>query len=68
MSSKEKMITLTATCLICKKKHYIAVPESGYIAWQNGARIQDALPTLSANERELFLSNMCGACFDKLFD
>ena len=35
--------------------------------WQNGSLIQDAMPYLSADERELLISGTCGTCFDKMF-
>ena len=30
--------------------------------------IQDIFPELSPGERELFVSGMCGECFDKVFE
>lgn len=32
-----------------------------------GMHIQHAMPTKSADERELLISNTCGPCFDNLF-
>jgi hypothetical protein len=29
--------------------------------------IQDAMPYLSAGEREILISKTCGECFDKMF-
>lgn len=55
-------------CVNCKKKHTIIVPIAGYKLWASGqALIQDALPGLSADERELLVSNICPACWNKLF-
>ena len=36
--------------------------------WQDGELIQDAIPYLSADEREILISHVCGVCFDKMFD
>ena len=31
-------------------------------------KIQDALPELSADKREMMLTNICDKCFDKTFN
>ena len=55
-------------CLSCKTKHTILVPTGGYKKWASGlAHIQDAMPGLSEDERELLVSNICPTCWDKLF-
>jgi len=39
-----------------------------FIRWEEeGELIQNALPYLSADERELLISGICGGCFDKMF-
>lgn len=56
------------TCVNCKTKHTILVPTAGYKLWASGqAKIQDAMPQLSEDERELLMSNICPVCWDKLF-
>ena len=37
------------------------------VDWKGGKYIQDAMPYLSADERELLISGTCGTCFDKMF-
>lgn len=55
-------------CRMCGKKHVIIMPAAGYLLWaQRRAKIQDALPNLTADERELLVSGICGKCFDKMF-
>ena len=55
-------------CIICGTPHTIVVPTEGYKRWKNReAHIQDALPTLTANERELLMSGICPVCWDKHF-
>lgn len=55
-------------CVSCKTKHTILVPTSGYKLWASGqAKIQDAMPQLSEDERELLMSGICPKCWDKLF-
>lgn len=36
-------------------------------AWQNGELIQNALPYLTADEREMLISRTCGTCWDEMF-
>lgn len=62
------MLEVTLNCKICTATHIIEVPVSGYLKWQQRrAAIQDALPTLSAEDREMLMSGICPACWDKLF-
>lgn len=59
---------IEVTCIECRQPKLLVVPVDGYNRWKNGALIQDALPLLSADDRELLISHICGPCFDKLFD
>ncbi|MCP1392614.1 MAG: hypothetical protein J5I35_07630 [Methanothrix harundinacea] len=54
-------------CRICRARHEIRVSLAGYDAWKMGALIQDALPKLSASERELLISGTCPVCWEGLF-
>lgn len=68
MANQQEMLKIEATCDMCKKTHTIEVPKAGYMQWLNGgARIQDAMPQLSDDDRELLISGTCGPCFDSLF-
>jgi len=60
-------VIIKKTCFQCKKEHELHLPETGYNAWQEGAYIQDAMPQVSADDRELLISGICGKCFDGLF-
>lgn len=60
-------LTLSVRCIHCKKLHTIAVVRKDYDAWINGALIQNAMPYLSLDQRELLISKICGKCFDKMF-
>lgn len=56
-------------CKICKREIHILVPRGGYSLWARGLKsIQEAMPQLSEDDRELLISNICGRCFDKLFE
>jgi hypothetical protein len=43
------------------------VPEEGFHNWQGGELIQNALPELTADERELLISGTCPSCWDRMF-
>jgi hypothetical protein len=42
--------------------------ESGYVAWLEGALIQDAMPDVSRDMREMFISGTCPKCWDAMFN
>ena len=58
------MTTLWATCNKCKDQVEMTVNVDDYTSWENGELIQNAMPYLSADEREVLISGMCGPCFD----
>ena len=57
---------ITIECVQCGGKFIIKVPVEGMRRWASGSFIQDALPTLSEDERELLISNICPTCFEEL--
>jgi uncharacterized Zn finger protein (UPF0148 family) len=60
-------VIITNVCPFCGKEHNVEVSESAFYEWQSGALIQNAMPTLSATEREQLISHICPTCQDKLF-
>lgn len=54
-------------CVNCNATYIVTVPRDGYRDWLNGTHIQTAMPQVSAAERELLMSGICGVCFDKMF-
>jgi hypothetical protein len=55
-------------CHICNRWYNILVNRYDLFDWTSGSLpIQNALSYLSANEREMLLSQTCGDCFDKMF-
>ena len=60
-------IELKVKCAYCGEVHSIVVVKNDYMNWYNGKLpIQSALPYLTADERELLLSHMCGKCYDEM--
>tara|TARA_A100001037_G_scaffold264069_1_gene254649 strand:- start:874 stop:1086 length:213 start_codon:yes stop_codon:yes gene_type:complete len=54
-------------CWQCKEEHVIMADERDICDWQDGELIQDALPYLSASEREMLISGTCDDCWQKMF-
>lgn len=59
--------TLNVTCINCKEHHQIEVYEEDYVNWENGMLIQEALPYVDPDTRELLISGMCGRCMEVMF-
>ena len=59
---------VTRKCLVCRKVKVIEVSAKGYSNWKHGMPIQQALPEVNADDRELLMTEICGACYDKLFE
>ena len=64
MSKKRKV---RVDCRICSNEFTLQVNQNDLEDWQEGKYIQDAMPYLSAGERELLISNICEECFTNLF-
>lgn len=59
--------TFQAQCRMCGDTHILMVNNKDVQRWQDGGLIQDIMPYLSADERELLISGTCGTCFDNMF-
>ena len=60
-------VTIITTCPFCGKTHEVECNELDYLDWQDGALIQDAMPYLSAQEREYLITGICSTCWEKCF-
>lgn len=58
---------VTAVCRKCQTSHTLLVNITDVAAWKSGKYIQDAMPYLSADERELLISGTCGECWKEMF-
>lgn len=54
-------------CPICDNAHTVTVPKDGYRKWRAGAMIQSALPSLSADDREMLVTGICSSCWETHF-
>ena len=67
MVALQRNDVIQATCRHCKESSELAVNRQDIEDWAAGKYIQDAMPYLSADERELLISGTCGPCFDEMF-
>jgi hypothetical protein len=62
---------LRAKCVMgCQKLYDIPVTPEQFAEFNSGPasrHIQQIMPNLSADDRELLISGMCGTCFDTTF-
>ena len=65
------MLAMTAVvavpCRLCNEVADLTVNIEGFVAWQGGKLIQEALPELDSDQRELLISGTCPTCWDKMF-
>lgn len=67
-------IKVGATCKCCKPLHIFEVTLSEwkellkYLDKKSDKKIQEIIPNVSDDIREIFISGICGKCFDKLFN
>ena len=62
-----EMITISNVCPFCDRFYQMEVPFAGFIAYESGALVQNAFPTLSPDERECIVSGLCTSCQTKIF-
>lgn len=65
-------MTLGVECRICKKTVDVVLTPDQYVRyemWRSGkiTHIQDALSDIPADQREMFISGVCGECWVELF-
>lgn len=64
---KTAMVTINCTCSRCSTKIELSVDEKDIARYKSGELIQNCFPYLSADQREILISGICGTCFDELF-
>ena len=60
-------VSASCTCPFCGKVTELLVPSRGFYRWTEGELIQNALPDLTATERETLISGLCESCQDSIF-
>lgn len=59
--------SVSVKCRRCSRNVKMIVDMMDIAKWQNGMLIQNALPYLTADEREMFISGTCSVCWDEMF-
>jgi len=59
--------TTVVNCIQCHQPQHIEARTADLDAWIGGELIQVAMPYLTADEREILISGVCGTCFDNMF-
>lgn len=64
---KNRDLKLTVTCWNCQAIYIVTVNSDDWKDWKAGNFIQNAMPYLSVNEREILISGICGNCFTQIW-
>lgn len=65
VETSEIKVNVLGECPLCGKEWYVAVPASEYLEWKKGRLIQDAMPSVSQDQREMLITGICPECWDK---
>ena len=60
-------VRLTINCVMCSNNKYVVANTADVRSWEEGMVIQNAMPELSASDRELLISGTCNDCWNNLF-
>ena len=65
MAKKELTISVKTQCPFCGKVRVLEnIPRHRFFEWKEGYKnIQDALPELSADDREALMTGICNKCY-----
>jgi hypothetical protein len=63
----ETNMKIDVCCKWCEKSYELNVSTKSFALWKKGELIQDVMPELSADERELLISGTCGKCWNVMF-
>lgn len=67
MANNDKMV-VGGNCVFCGKAHSVEVGIKAFAEWKYGNKcIQNAMPEVSADDREFLISGICPTCFEKCF-
>lgn len=67
IAGNKDVIIVGKQCPFCGKEYMFEVPAEGYFKFMTGILVQSAFPTISATEREHFVSGLCTECQEKIF-
>lgn len=58
---------ISIACRQCGTEVAINTTHEAIAKWKSGTLIQDAMPEVPPAHREMFITKICGVCFEKLF-
>ena len=67
MVAWQPIAVVPVSCTTCEQEFVIHAPVSNLMAWVGGEWAQSALWMLTPDERELLMSNTCGACWEDMY-
>ena len=67
MESMNATEVVVVPCHSCHVEWFLDVPVQGLADWKSGELIQNALPELDADQRELLISGTCPTCWNEMF-
>ncbi len=67
MEDTKEKVGIDVKCWRCEGVSTLHAVLEDIWSWQDGELIQNAMPYLSATERELLISRTCDSCWDKMF-
>ena len=59
--------TIIDICRRCSTVHEAEVKKVDFEDWKNGKHIQDALPDIPIDLREILISGICNECYKELY-
>lgn len=62
----QRQVQVEVECKLCGKVRLMEVEAEGLSQWLGGKLVQDALPRLNVEERELLVSQTCGKCWEEV--
>jgi len=63
--SPAMLVKVPTKCPLCLKSDELEVDLEGYVNWENGMLIQEALPDLTADQREALITGIDTECWEK---
>jgi hypothetical protein len=67
MSTPTTIEITTERCMFCGDNSVMTVNAASYVAWKDGALIQDAFPEFDAATREVIKTGTHGKCWEQMF-
>ncbi len=58
---------LNIQCPFCNRISTVEVKQESFNKWKQGMLIQNAMPELSKQDRELLISGVCSLCWEGTF-